>query len=85
MKKYFLLLSILLLCQNFSHAAELINIRHSVADGNVKIVFDFMGPIDFTAQNIENEMVLTIQNSLSDQNNSYYQILNGLLGRIFIR
>lgn len=79
------LITLLILFSNTASAAELLNIRHSVSNGNVKVVFDFDGPIGFISQKEEAELNLKVQNSFSKQDNSYYQVLNGLLGKISLK
>lgn len=80
-----LLITLLILFSNTASAAELLNIRHSTSDGNVKVVFDFNGPIDFNSQQNDNDLILTVKNSFSKQDNAYYQVLNGLLGKISLK
>lgn len=74
-----------LLFSGISAGAELHNIRHSVHLGNLKIVFDFNGQINFSSQDKENGMMLTVNDSFVKQSNCYYQILNGLVGKIVLK
>lgn len=83
MRIYFCILFWLL--SGISAGAELHNIRHSVHLGNLKVVFDLSGDADYVVNEKEGELLLILKDSFVKQPNSYYQILNGLVGRISLK